>query len=352
MMKSVSALICLVLLAASVAFGAVMIFKGDPVPVGPDDFGIHPMPDEMYTENWGFLSAHDDGSYGFVNFVVSNAGFGDQKPSVDLTYWTPQGDVVTSAKLYKGDVFKGAKDALSLSVGKCVVETADGRIRINAVGDGVSASLSFTPTAKPWQHNSGRVILGKPSDFWHWVVLSPRAKVTGAFVTQGMKHDVSGSAYLDHTWSNQAFFNFSKKWLSLRIHGPEYSMNFVEFEGTGPLAGRIVRSLYIADEKGVVYFTSDVKIEKTKIEQGKNGRTFPLTYRIVTSKCTLNVSVEKNVQQVDMLSQMGAVERAVIKKFVTNPYVYRFLTAYEATVEISGETKRFSGKAASEMLFL
>ena len=343
------ALILLPLLVTGVA-AAVSIFAGAPQPVTEKDLAWHPMSTELYTENWSFLSAFDDGSFSFSSLVISNAGLGDSKPSVDVSYWAPNGKVTADLLMKKKKDLVASTENMQISVGKSSAARKGDRVMLFADGGKVRTDLAFKMEAGPWQFADGRITMNKPEDFWKYVIITPRAQVSGTITTPEGSRTVHGKGYIDHTWSNLAFFSFSKKWKSLRIHGPELSLNFVEFEGNGDLAGKNVRLLLAADDKGVVYSTtSDIDVKVLDASKGFKGYLYPTRMTIKTRRVVIEVSVEQIMQSIDVLEHMSAVEAAVIRKFVSDPALVRVKAKAKVTME---GYEPFTTVCAMEMLML
>lgn len=347
-------LLVLILLCGSAFAAGLVAFTGDPAWTDAEGWVWHPMDAETYMESWLLVARAENGGFLFASFVVGNAGLGDHNPGLGITYYAPDGTVYAhDFKLDREDL-RASTESLNLTMGDMRLWREGGKIHLKVPRDEISVDCLISPEAPFWRHGSGRMILGRAEDSWNWAVLAPRGKISGAVTVNGKSYDLAGYGYLDHTWSNKSFFDFSKSWLSMRFHGREWTVNFVQMIASDGLGGRPVYSLMITRPGKPIQYTDRVDMQVREWEQ-TDGYRHPVAYSLTGDLGETRLRVEaktlRHAETIDPLRSLSSVERKVVHLLVAKPVMYRLVMDVAVTLEENEQNETEKLTAISEMLY-
>ncbi|MHA1568495.1 MAG: hypothetical protein ACTSXZ_03415, partial [Alphaproteobacteria bacterium] len=152
----------------------------------------------------------------------------------------------------------------------------------------------------------------------------------------------------------QAFFNFSKNWLSLRIHGDKLTVNFVQVVASDDLGGGTVRSLMLARDGQPIRYTDRVQVATPTWHQARDYR-HPSAFSINADLGGVALSVEarngRYGEEIDPLRSLSNIERSVVRALVTKPALYRMVMDTTVKVVDNGVTYEEKLPAAAGMLY-
>ena len=352
-MRKITIISIVFLYAATVLATGFTMFSGPARQIKASDLGIHLMDTSFYTENWAFLSTHEDGSAGFCNFLISRAGLGKIKPGAGATFWSKNGKVTSFEQPFEAKQLMASNTGCDISLGPHAAKGGFGNINIHFQNEKISADLRFTSKSGPFAFNSGKILLGNPIDAWEWIITMPRAKVEGSFITEGRMNSVKGYGYVDHTWSNLAFFSFSTYWVSARIHGPEYSVSFIRFKGTKKMGGQYVTALLACSDSGIVASSTNVTFRPTSWgKDAKTGYTYPQGFDASGNGIKISTHPRELRESIDVLATLPSIERVLVQTFVTNPRVYRIAADVNVEINTANVSTSFTAFAPVEVLYM
>jgi len=352
--SKVALLIFMLMFAGSALAAGVVAFTGQPTWSMQSSWNLHPMGDESYTESWLFVSRTDEGGFIFCTFMISNAGLGDFNPGVAITYYTPEGKIFSNDFKMDEEHLHYAQSGLNLRVDDLRLWKQGNVVRMVIPRGKVLLDLTLRPTVQPWRQGSGVLELGNSDDTWNWAVSLPRARISGTVTAGGKTIDAAGWGYLDHTWSNQAFFDFSSNWNTLRVHGAKRTFNFLQIVASKKLGRATARSLMMAEDGKPVRATSKVKY-KVLSTLNRNGYTHPKEFIVQGNVGGVQVTLEarngRYGEAIDPLRSLSGIERTAIRALVTKPQMYRVIMDTKVTVVENGMTETEDLGAIGAMLY-
>ncbi len=348
---------------AAMAAGIQVWAKLDGVPnystTLPDAmYGQNYVDRSSYGEGWFWLSSMSDGSYSFSNFMISNIGFGKNKPTVDMTVWEPSGQTYTARLPFKEGALKSVPGRMDLAIGENRISGSYPNFSFKASEKDVAIEMQYHATLPTFTINSGRVVYGSPDDYYSLYVTAPRATISGTVRTPSGTRTVTGFGYTDHGIVTMMPYDYSKRWLTLRCFDQKYTLDILEF--TVPKkwgGGRVPLIVFGAGDK-LVYGGSQFTLTPTGWQtEPKYGQKYPSRVDFLIDRPN-KVKVEgfytfdKLMHSVDMLSQLSTFERTVAK-FFAKSYIMRFLSTVEGTVTMpDGSTDTFKTPAVAEVLYI
>ena len=173
--------------------------------------------DEAYAETFTAFADFEDGSYALLQFIFTNAGFGDGKAGCRLLT-VPKGSAGNNSSINVGSS-EWSHSPNQLKVSDCSLSSANGRTTFVAKTKSGSAQLIFK--SSPKRHVPPKPKLTAGGEFWEGDLLIPFASVTATVNGKSMV----GKAQLDHTRSNTLLPKVSKRWIRFRgFYGTEAIM--------------------------------------------------------------------------------------------------------------------------------
>ena len=163
--------------------------------------------EETWSETWTAIADLADGSYVLVQYLFTNAGFGDGNAAC-RALWVPKGSAGTNSADKAGGDWT-ASDG-QLDVGDCSLSIAGGVTRFSAVTDDLTVELTLDKEARTRSAPDGRIDVD--GAFFQSEVLVPWAAAT--VEVQG--RTLTGMGYLDHTRSTTMLPKIAAGWYRFR----------------------------------------------------------------------------------------------------------------------------------------
>jgi predicted secreted hydrolase len=218
----------------------------------------------------------------------------------------------------------------------------------------VLVDVTLTPTVGPWRQGSGRVELGAPDDSWNWMMNVPRGRLSGKVTVGGRTFDAAGWGYLDHSWSNRAFFDFSRHWITLRYFSPKGSLTLFQMLPSEDLGETPVNNLAMSNDGRPVGSTDDVRVSFADWRQATDYRiptAITAKGRVGETDVTIEAANGRLGETSDPLRSLPEIERQVIRLLVAKPMVFRVVLDIKVTRTENGISDVEQGRAIASMLF-
>ncbi len=323
-----------------------------------DVYGLHPMDRESYGEGYFFLARMNDGTFTFTNYFVTNIGPGDQKSNIDFSICEPGKECVFAKTEFGKDPFQGATGKMDFRSGNSRAWGSYPNFQMTAAANGLKLDLKYQAQLPGFAINSGKVTFGNDDDFYSNYVLMPRAKVSGTITTAAGSRQVSGYGYTDHGFVTMMPHKYSKRWFSLRCFDEKYTLDILEFTVPPEHGGATVPMIIFGKDNKILYGGTRYTLKPSQWKTDpKFNKQYPARFdfsidRPGKVKVDGHYTVQKIIEQIDLLKTMSFLERQVARFFASS-FVYRFLVQVEATVTLpDGTTETFSAPAVSEVLYV
>ena len=265
-------------------FAAATPGTPNPPPVTfPQDEAAH----KSLTEWWyytGHLQAEDGTKYGFESvlfqsirnnipayFAAHSAITDHQRGQFQYDQRTQQ----TEANQLVGDTSKG----FDFRVGDWRWQGFEGRDHIDSTAPGYTISLDMTAVKPPALHEGGYIDYGAAGSTYYYS--RTRMTITGTIVDNGVRKNVTGTAWFDHQWGN--FLTVTDggwDWFSAHLNdGSDFTVYLIRGEGQ-QLIGSF--GTYVAADGKVTSIPRD-KITIDALSQWTSPRTgvvYPSGWRV------------------------------------------------------------------------
>ena len=173
-----------------------------------------PIDDESYAETYTAVASLEDGSFVLMQFLFTNAGFGDRKGAC-RALWVPPGKtgINASANASKSEwAYDGSKR--TLTVGPCHLGAFGDGLRFVANLDGLSITLQMKGKARTIRPPDNRINVG--DGFYESDIVVARADAKATIRAGGKTLIKSGAVHLDHSRSNTLLPKVASCWMRFR----------------------------------------------------------------------------------------------------------------------------------------
>ena len=174
-----------------------------------------PISVEAYGESYTAVASVDDGGYLLIQYVFTNAGWGDGKAACRILLVEPGAKGRNEAARFDKDEWRYQASTNELKVGKCSLKTTAGKTTFYANTKTIEAALEIDASVKATKTPGHRIKVDS-DEFYESEVLIPWAAATVTIKRGGQSAPRRGFAYLDHSRSNTRLPKAAKQWLRFR----------------------------------------------------------------------------------------------------------------------------------------
>lgn len=347
------ALAAAVSLPAAAQAGKLKVYDGAWDDVAESDLAVHPLKEEAYTESWFFMVKGDDDLWLFVHYGISN-----MQPMSDFD------GVVETTVLYKGKVtfvkdnikkskVKYAPKGLDLAVGDNTLKKEGDLYKAVIAQDGVALQLEVRPKVagvKP-----ARTVY-PDGEFYQLDVASPRAAVTGTLTLKGKTIAVKGDGYFDHSVQNFPAHKMADRLYSFRGYQGDDGVNLLTFIVPKDLGGVEMPALVVTKGDKVIARATNVSLSGSKVvADDDNDYRYPTVWTLDgkdgDTPISGTITLKTKVQEQNAADDFNFFERTLIKAFVANPMLYRYVGSFEINVGGKDPVK-VAGEGVAEIVIL
>ena len=274
-----------------------------------------PLKQESYGESITGVALLENNTYLLVQVLLTNAGFGSEKPVCRGLIVPPSGKTWNKASRGDDDDWSVNKGKNQLKALDCLIRGGGADTEYKVTVEGVTLHLR-SPEALSARKTPGNRIKTADGIFEYdlWMRWSP-VKVT--LRGQGLqKWDNPGNMYVDHTRSNLAMKDVADSWLRFRGFRGE---NRVVFQAR-KLKNRAFTGWYWPENKGSAIGIKGKAIQR-KVSRGKEEVTLTLSAgdsRVSTQQLLFSY---KPVDEFGVLGKMA-------KPFIGDPIVRTYLATW------------------------
>ncbi|KAJ3301655.1 putative cell survival pathways protein [Blyttiomyces sp. JEL0837] len=304
------------------------------------------------TEGETFYMTLDNGAFTFVQITAR--------------FYSPDGTTRSKSYSPAGSALKLSEDRLSVDCDqmsiKFLPESFGFRVKVDC-GDEMFYDFEFIPTDALMQVNDGRVpFYEDPAAGFVQASFGPKCKVSGTITIDGKKMSASGHGLFTKAIQNKPqtigkwnFVNFQSDHDSLMMYEYEMPPNNttkLDIVSIGALV-RNGKNVALTTENRAVHVTRqldsfsnyEIPTEVLLKWKGKtlDGEDF---------SCEIPFKATKNMDKIDILSELPWMLRKFIQTFITAPFLYMWYETVTAKVTVGTETFEMTGKLFLEVTFL
>ncbi len=359
--NAIIATLMVVVCASMIAIGAAPAHAFDTVTsFGPSDgkvegkhFSIQPQSQFFYSQEYSFTGWLEDGGEFGAEFLISNVGIGGIKGGVNAWYRPGNGGKKLKASLQKkkGQWSWQNSPAPGMKVGGSSFTAEPGKATI-AISEGeLQAEAQFINILPPWRPGSGRVHFGSArKDYYDVTLLAPKAQVKGKVLIDGEWKEFTGYGYADHKATTVAPQEQAKTWIRFRAYEGDWTIISQEFILPSSLGGGRIPWIIIGYKDRLVFQSlTHTLTPQNIVEDKKFSYIYPmgLDFAGKEGDRTLagKVTATRLTDRADLLSGLGAIERAVVSRF-SKPVGYYMDADYLFNLTIAGKPYQIKGKGS------
>lgn len=275
----------------SLIFGTTLSFAGD---------FFHPKStgDEAYGETYTAMADLNDGSYLLLQFLFTNAGFGDEKAACRVLY-VPKSKAGSNSSI-NVNRSEWSYQNNQLTVKDCSLSTLQGKTQFIARTEKISATINFSATPQKLTPPNAKLTVG--DEFYESDIIIPFSDVTATVNGQSK----SGVAQLDHTRSNTLLPKISQRWVRYRgFNGDTPIMLQLHYSPEGTQSGWVLQG-----DRFTTLNAEDFKITRDT-DQG-------ISIKANTSQGPITISTQEKVYDYKPTESYGVLG-SMAEPWVGNP---------------------------------
>jgi hypothetical protein len=315
-----------------------------------------PQDREEYFQTWNFYLLTEDGYHVFANFVISHLGIGDNTCGLNIAVVDPSERSQIETLQLPGDEFSGSKRRLRLRCGQVALDGDENAMTLKGDLKQLGVDIRLVRTAPGV--SAGKLWLDEDrEDFIRYNVPHLGSELTGRIKVRGRWRAVKGKATVEHVLENVGLHRFSRIWHRIRFMRGDTAMIFGGFEPTEDYKNG-VHYFFMARGGKVVHVSNKIVVRPTgHVRHGESGYKVPSGLRISLTDPHLSldgtVSSRKMVGEFDVLQQLNAFLRLIVRTFFANPWVFRHASDLSFTVSIDGgPPETLAGPGMHEIIYV
>jgi hypothetical protein len=320
------------------------------------EYGYHPDPDGSWGESWSMQAVNAAGDYVYVLMSVSNYHpFHKYGGTADVFYYPAAGTRHKTHAEFTSDRVRADKGRVSVDIGGNTLAGPRPAYRVHAGGEGLVADLTFQVQTPDFRQGQDFLRFGENRErYWNLTVLAPRATVSGTITVDGKAIPFSGRGYMDHGWSTEKLYKFSKTWYVVRLVEDDVSVNVVDMNFRDGYEPRSAQAIFVTEGDRVLANSGAVTMTHAGgSPDPRSGLNLPETYAIAYDrggvKLTGTVRMTRLVESLNVLDQLSPVLRKIVTSLVTDPWQIRFAGQADLTLTRGGQTRRIVAPVVGEV---
>lgn len=306
-----------------------------------------------YGESWFFYDYTADGGVLMGMASVTNLGLRTFDGSVDVDFYAPDGSTHKIHKEYKREQVTGSTSSMDMTVGNARVWGGGSAYHFTVNEPDCKLKLDLANELPSWKMGDGKVsFYADKSAEWTLGLNAPRARASGSLTMDGQTWNLSGTAYHDHGWSTLKIPTFARKWFTLRVFDPAYTLILHHIYLTDKFGKDNIRMGLLGADNRIAGSTRNFLFQPAAWRSHESGRQVPTTLNVTVNtngySITGTLTESRFLEGVDVLGRLSWPIKTAIKTFYTNVWFFRFLAQYELDVTKDGQTTHISGQALVE----
>lgn len=327
-------------------------FNGASIKVSENDFIPHcddPLNKgrENYSEAYSFVFTLEGGYGAYIQFLISNLGFGDKKGAVKANFDIPEGRHLSSKIEYDEDEWGYFRNKFYVKMGNNSIEGDLKKVVVKVKNDKFEGEFIFKNIAEPWRPGNGRVFYGSKDDYYDFKIMTPVAKIDGKVKISGETtiREVHGYGYSDHIHTNVAMHEQAKRWVKVRAINPHNTFILTEFHSPSKFGEKKAHFFVIYKNGKLFYETLDFELIPKKFNlDSASSYNVPLLFEIKKEKIHGAIKVVKATGREDYLEELNPILRAIVGKFA-KPVMFYFDAKYAIEIQDGDKKESIGGKA-------
>jgi len=331
------------------------------VPLEPRENAVHPIVHRHYFEHWYFDAKLEDGHV-VVGFLQASELI-SRKPGVELHVYKPDGEKLSVKKGYAASDVRASRGKCDVAVGRnhCFAEfPGEGGLpvhHLHLAEEDMEFDLTFVSELPGWKPGGGETRYGD-TEFFAWVVPSPRARVEGKVRFGDSTLEARGTGYHDHNWGIGDMKRIIDHWYWGRVYAEDFTLLYACVMTRKRYGNACSTPLMLAHENVVILSTGEMTLAGgDPVFNEVANRDYPSRVQIeVPGSLTLRLDVREVIDAHDFVEDLPVARNRAVKplinRLVGRPGYFRFNSDFSLHVERGGRSYDRSGRTLHEMVAL
>ena len=331
------------------------------VPLGPGENAVHPIDHRNYFEHWYFDAKLSDGHV-VIGFLQASELI-NRKPGVELHVYKPSGEKLSVTRLYSKADVSTSDTGFDVRIGDNYgyAEFPEGgglpTYRVHLAEEDMQFDLIYHNELPGWKPGGGMTTYGD-TEFFAWVVPSPKARVEGTVKFGDTTMEAKGIGYQDHNWGVGDMKRIIAYWYWGRLYVEEFTLLYAYVMVQKKYGFHCSRPLMLARGDEVILSNGEMTLDSGPPVFNKTAnRDYPSYLGIeIPGKVRLRLDVRDIIDAHDFLEDLPVVRNGLIKpainKLIGRPGYFRFNSDFHLHVEHDGKVYDKSGVTLHEMVAL
>ncbi|MBV71048.1 MAG: hypothetical protein CMH52_06815 [Myxococcales bacterium] len=174
-----------------------------------------PISTEAYGESYTAIAHMTDGTYLLIQYVFTNAGWGDGKAACRILHVPTGSKGNNEAARFDKDQWSYSASGNQLKVGSCYLKSSSKETVFHAETKSMSATLKLSAPSIATRAPGHKVTVDD-DEFYQSEILIPWTTADAEIKNAAGKKTVTGHGYLDHSRSNTRLPKVAQQWVRFR----------------------------------------------------------------------------------------------------------------------------------------
>lgn len=324
----------------------VLVFLSVTKNLSAEDFKTQHYPEEGYLQGWNFTFRNEKYNL-FATFLVSNFGPGSLNNGISLLLKTKDQPVFYSTREFDAEEYEFKKGQFYQRSGENWMEYKNGIYSFYMNYGDWEIKLDYKPRRGNVPISKGKFPLMEKGKFVQADIPFSYSTVTGTIRYKDVTEEVKGVGGLEHILTNEAVYQFSKKWELVRSQTKDnYRIFTGGFIGNSNFPGEFFRRVAVINPSGNLILEGTVeRVEVLEWEkEPTSGYTIPKSEILYfqNETCKLNVKRTRPIATMSALENISSFLRFFIQLFFAKPYQIHWYAELKLECpEYSGEAKGY-----------
>lgn len=311
-----------------------------------EDFKTQHYSEEGYLQAWNFTFRNQKYNL-FATFLVSNFGPGSLNNGISLLLKSKDQPVFYSTREFDAEEYESKKGQFYQKSGENWMEYKNGIYSFYMNYGDWEIKLDYKPRRGNVPISKGKIPLMEKGKFVQADIPFSYSSVSGTIRYKDVVEEVNGVGGLEHILSNEAVYQFSKKWELVRSQTKDnYRIFTGGFIGNSNFPGEFFRRVAVLNPSGNLILEGTVeKVEVIEWEkEPTSGYTIPKSEILYfqNGTCKLQVKRTRPIATMSALENISSFLRFFIQLFFAKPYqIHWFADLKLECPEYSGEAKGY-----------
>lgn len=310
--------------------------------------------EETYTERYTFSAEIDGGGEIYVDFTISNLGWGDGHGASTARVELPGTKTYDYAeKLDEGDWSYGKK-AFALKIGKSSIKGV-GRDTFEITHEGeVPFELTFKNTLPMWRPGVGQI--KGDGKYFKLALISPRADVTGRVKIKGEWRTIkaTNAGMGDYNATTFAPFDLAQRFSRFRVFNDDVFVAWRDIKLSSGYGGDSLTWIVVGYKDKIVFSDASARLKEGRVTSRAGGYRVPRTVQIDARNGEDRVRLVlkgERIKETDLLEDYGAAAKMVASA-VSQPYQFTLPVEYQLQMTIQKATANVKGTGEFSMDYM